>query len=64
MTAFPWNTSSDEIEYAAPLGEEPSHVHIPRPSRQQGSHDAADLLSPLEDFSVVDTADCIVCGQN
>jgi hypothetical protein len=33
MTAFPWTMASDEIEDAPPAGE-PSHVHIPRPSRR------------------------------
>ncbi len=37
MTAFPWTTTSDEIEHAAPVGE-PSHVHIPRPSRTRTGH--------------------------
>ena len=37
MTAFPWTTATDEVEHAAPTGE-PSHVHIPRPSRQRPGH--------------------------
>jgi hypothetical protein len=36
MTAFPWTIASDEIEDAARAGE-PSHVHIPRPSRRSAS---------------------------
>jgi len=37
MTAFPWSTATDEIEHVQPVGE-PSHVHIPRPSRQRQGH--------------------------
>jgi hypothetical protein len=61
MTAFPWSTSPDEIEYAAPLGE-PSHVHIPRPSRQQGSHDAKRALAPLEQISLIGSR--CACGDD
>lgn len=48
MTAFPWNTLAEETELTAPAAE-PSHVHIPRPSRQRKGH-FADL--PFEDSSV------------
>jgi hypothetical protein len=39
MTAFPWNPLAEELEHAAQPGE-PSHVHIPRPSRQRKGHSA------------------------
>jgi len=41
----------DEIEYVVPLGE-PSHVHIPRPSRRKSGLIADDDgLLPLESAS-------------
>jgi hypothetical protein len=37
MTAFPWNSATDELEHSGFAGE-PSHLHIPRPSRARRGH--------------------------
>jgi len=48
MTGSFERPTTDEIEYVAPAGE-PSHVHIPRPSRRAGVFIAdAGRLAPLE----------------
>jgi len=45
MTGIYEEPTTDEIEYVAPPGE-PSHVHIPRPSRRVGLvADKAGLLA-------------------
>ena len=47
MTGSFERPTTDEIEYVVPAGE-PSHVHIPRPSRRAGAFIADDRLGPLE----------------
>jgi hypothetical protein len=50
--------TSDEIEYAAPLAE-PSHVHIPRPSRRRSG-----LIADDGGFVVLEATTCCACGEN
>ena len=47
----------DEIEYVAPLGE-PSHVHIPRPSRLKSG-----LIANLDELELLDNAGGCACGK-
>jgi hypothetical protein len=58
MTAFPWNNASEEFDRALQASE-PSHVHIPRPSRTE-SGPAAE--PSLEEYSVVHLA--LTCLDN
>jgi hypothetical protein len=48
----------EEIEYAAPLGE-PSHVHIPRPSRLKGG-----LIVVDDDLDRFEAALRSACGED
>jgi hypothetical protein len=57
MTGFSEHPTTDEIEYVGPPGE-PSHVHIPRPSRRTGGLITDDgSLAQLELVSLCTCAD-------
>ena len=48
MTGSFERPTTDEIEYVVPAGE-PSHVHIPRPSRRAGAYITDDRrFGPLD----------------
>jgi hypothetical protein len=58
MTGYSLNPTTDEIEYVAPSSE-PSHVHIPRPSRLLRGY----TEDSARDVRADSTANC-TCGDD